>query len=66
MAKWMTALDSARQIGLSTLPNDDLMAVRGFSSVDPKNAKSETLSAIPQQPAIVMENGLRHLIRRAQ
>jgi len=48
MAIWMTALDSARQIGLYTLPNDDLMAVRGFSSVDPKNAKSETLSAIPQ------------------
>ena len=48
MAKRMTALDSACQIGPSTLPNDDLMAVGGSSSVDPKNAKSETLSAIPQ------------------
>src|SRR5436190_14640594 len=36
MAKWMTAMDSARQIGLSMLPNDDLMAVGGFLSVDPK------------------------------
>ena len=43
MAIWMMALDSARQIGLSTLPNDDLMAVGGSSS-----AKSKTLSAIPQ------------------
>ena len=30
-----------------------------------KKAKSKTSSGIPQQPAIVMGNGLRHLIRRA-
>ena len=48
MAIWMTTLDSACQIDPSTLSNDDLMAVGGSSSVDPKNAKSETLSAIPQ------------------
>ena len=30
MAKWMTALDSARQIGLYTLPDDDLMAGWGL------------------------------------
>ena len=36
MAKRMTALDSVHQIGLYMLPNDDLMAVGGSSSVDPK------------------------------
>ena len=65
MAKRMTALDSAHQIGPFTSLEDVLIVVGGSSSVHPKNTKSDTLSAIPQQPAIVMKTGLQHLIRRS-
>ena len=38
MAEQMTALDSERQIGPSTLPKDDLMVVGGSSSMVQKKA----------------------------
>ena len=40
MAEQMTALDSARQIGPSTLLKDDLMVVGGSSSMVQKKAQN--------------------------
>ena len=64
MVKRTAALDSAHQIGLSTFLEDVLIVVGDSSSgVQKKAAKSETSSGIPQQPAIVMGNGLQRISR---
>ena len=66
MVKRTAALDSAHQIGLSTFLEDVLIVVGDSSSGVQKRPNWETSSGVPQQPAIVMENGLQHLIRRAK